>query len=103
MRKLLLFAAYIYLFPSSALRLGAPSTPTPIVKMNTSTPGTTLTGTIGDAGTVCGGNCTVGTNLSLNTLTMCFDVLYGRLIPERWIESRAYTVDRRRALYPHNR
>lgn len=35
-----------------------------LANMNTSTPGTTLTATIANAGTVCGGNCTVGTNAS---------------------------------------
>jgi hypothetical protein len=35
-----------------------------LVSMNTSTPGTTLTATIANAGTVCGGNCAVGTNVS---------------------------------------
>jgi len=34
-----------------------------IVRMNTSSPGTTATAAIADAGTVCGGNCTIGTNV----------------------------------------
>ena len=43
-----------------------------IVSMNTSAPGTTLTSTIANAGTVCGSNCTVGTNASFaGSLTLC--------------------------------
>lgn len=41
-----------------------------LVSMNTSTPGTTLTGTIANAGTVSS-KCTVGTNCSFTTVGMC--------------------------------
>ena len=37
-----------------------------LVTMNTSSPGTAITTTIGDAGTVCGSNCAVGSTLTWN-------------------------------------
>jgi hypothetical protein len=61
--KLRAIIPFLLALPLSAQNWGTLSVDT-LVSMNTSTPGTTLTTTIGNAGTICGGNCTVGTNVN---------------------------------------
>jgi hypothetical protein len=64
MKKLIFLAAIVLNFPlvCCAQSWGTLNVDT-LVTMNTSSPGTTITNAIGNAGTVCGGECSVGSSV----------------------------------------